>query len=436
MAVDASHVHAVLRSTVGLLVRAAVPPTATTDSAATTTTSAAADTATTPPAQGNGGNSQSPLLFFVALGFGVVFTNLWIIVGVKYCFRYNARNRALARGENIDPISMEPVHPRPHRRRREKKLMTVDEVNERFPKMKYSDWAAGRAHEGLPTAGGVSAPAGSRPATLRDAEGVVPTSPTSTKHFDTAQEVGEVPSTPTVTTTPTITTTPAPAPRLSTDTTENPTTTGTTKDTTDPTTTTNLTTPAHLTPLTSTATNTTHYDPKHPSDDSDDEDLHVLPPALLDHPGDNCAICIDVLEPTDDVRGLTCGHAFHASCLDPWLTSRRACCPLCKADYYIPKPRTEGEEAETRERERRRRGGVNMPQQPGSALVDGRVRGRFFLPARSGDSGGRGWPGSRPGGEGEAMGGRTGGMGRFFPWHRSAGASGTTPAQLEAQIRR
>ncbi|KFZ12157.1 hypothetical protein V501_04355 [Pseudogymnoascus sp. VKM F-4519 (FW-2642)] len=440
MAVDASHLHAVVQETVGLLVRAAVPPTAAEDSAATSTTSAAADTATTPPPQDKGGNSQSPLLFFVALGFGVVFTNLWIIVGVKYCFRYNARNRALARGENIDPISMEPVHPRPHRRRREKKLMTVDEVNERFPQMKYSDWAAARAHEGLPTAGGVSAPAGSRPATLRDAEGVLPTSPTSTKHFDTAPEVGEVPSTPTATTTPTIKTTPAPAPRLSTDTAEKPT------DTTTDTTTHLAADPAHLATLTSTATNATHYDPKHPSDDSDDEDLHVLPPALLDHPGDSCAICIDVLEPTDDVRGLTCGHAFHATCLDPWLTSRRACCPLCKADYYIPKPRTEGEEAETRERERRRREraegrGVNLPQQPGSAWVDGRVRGRFFLPARFGDSGGRGWPGSRPGGEGESalagMGGRSGGgMGRFFPWHRSAGASGTTPAQLEAQIRR
>ncbi|OBT49658.1 hypothetical protein VE04_09856, partial [Pseudogymnoascus sp. 24MN13] len=363
MAVDAYHLHAVLRETVG---RLAAPL------AATPTTSAAADTATTPPAQDKGGNSQSPLLFFVALGFGVVFTNLWIIVGVKYCFRYNARNRALARGENIDPISMAPGHPRPHRRRREEHRMTVDEVNERFPQMKYSDWAAARAHEGLPTAGGVSAPAGSRPATLRDAEGVLPTSPTSTKHFDTAPEVGEVPSTPTVTTTPTITTTPAPAPRLSTDTAEKPT------DATTDTNTHLAADPAHLAALTSTATNATHYDPKHPSDDSDDEDRHVIPPALLDHPGDSCEIRVDVLEPTDDVRGLTA-----ATPSTP------------RADYYIPKPRTEGDDAETRERERGRREraegrGVNLPQQPGSAWVDGRVRGRFFLPARFGDSGGRG----------------------------------------------
>jgi hypothetical protein len=48
---------------------------------------------------------------------------------------------------------------------------------------------------------------------------------------------------------------------------------------------------------------------------------------------------LDIIEDDDDIRGLACGHAFHASCVDPWLTSRRACCPLCKADYYVPKPR-------------------------------------------------------------------------------------------------
>jgi hypothetical protein len=41
-----------------------------------TTTSSAAAPATSTPTQSNGPTS-SPLLFFVALGFGVVFTNLW-----------------------------------------------------------------------------------------------------------------------------------------------------------------------------------------------------------------------------------------------------------------------------------------------------------------------------------------------------------------------
>jgi predicted component of type VI protein secretion system len=62
-------------------------------------------------------------------------------------------------------------------------------------------------------------------------------------------------------------------------------------------------------------------------------------PAEYYNTGDTCAICIDTLEDDDEVRGLTCGHAFHAACIDPWLTTRRASCPLCKADYHVPKPR-------------------------------------------------------------------------------------------------
>jgi hypothetical protein len=87
------------------------------------------------------------------------------------------------------------------------------------------------------------------------------------------------------------------------------------------------------------------------TDDDDDDDEHInaaLPPELLTTPGDTCAICIDTLEDDDDVRGLTCGHAFHAGCVDPWLTSRRACCPLCKADYYTPKPRPQDQEGDGR----------------------------------------------------------------------------------------
>ncbi|KAI5964486.1 hypothetical protein KGF57_000978 [Candida theae] len=49
----------------------------------------------------------------------------------------------------------------------------------------------------------------------------------------------------------------------------------------------------------------------------------------------SCAICIEELEDDDLVRGLICGHVFHAACLDPWLTTRRACCPLCKRDYLF-----------------------------------------------------------------------------------------------------
>ncbi|OJK03944.1 hypothetical protein ASPACDRAFT_49956 [Aspergillus aculeatus ATCC 16872] len=46
-----------------------------------------------------------------------------------------------------------------------------------------------------------------------------------------------------------------------------------------------------------------------------------------------CVICMDEFHGPDFIRPLTCGHIFHVSCLDPWLTRRHACCPLCKTDY-------------------------------------------------------------------------------------------------------
>ncbi|SPQ18351.1 94aa4d88-28d8-442d-8a1a-ff426d4237c5 [Thermothielavioides terrestris] len=292
----------------------------------------------------NGGGNSSSLLFFVALGFGVVFTNLWIIVGVKYCFRYNARNRQM-RNDDGEPITLENM-PRPHRRRREKKLMPIDEVNEKFPMLKYKTWVTSRAQEGLPTRGGVSAPP-SRPSSIRHADGVVPELP-SKEHSTTDDQP---------TTSATVTGSGAQfaadaAP-------ENPEKSA-------------VKIPQHA-PKESTSSTVgglarpsmdSNHEPettvvqKHMSQlshDDEDDDEHIdaaLPPECVGTSGDTCAICIDTLEDDDDVRGLTCGHAFHAACIDPWLTTRRACCPLCKADYYTPKPRpqervTEGADGTT-----------------------------------------------------------------------------------------
>ncbi|KAG5439340.1 hypothetical protein PCK2_000838, partial [Pneumocystis canis] len=52
---------------------------------------------------------------------------------------------------------------------------------------------------------------------------------------------------------------------------------------------------------------------------------------------DTCAICLEIFEGEDEVRVLTCGHIYHSSCIVPWFTTRRAMCPLCKYDFYIPK---------------------------------------------------------------------------------------------------
>merc|ERR1711964_549199 len=140
-----------------------------------------------------------------------------------------------------------------------------------------------------------------------------------------------------------------------------------------------------------TTTETINKHPTTTSEEDDDEDDHIhtaVPPELLTNPGDSCAICIDTLEDDDDIRGLTCGHAFHAGCLDPWLTSRRACCPLCKADYYTPKPRPEGETVEPDRTGRRRT--TNLQQPPAAWLA---VRGnRFMMPARFGMGAGNAAP--------------------------------------------
>jgi hypothetical protein len=271
--------------------------------------------------------------------------------------------------EDGEPINLENM-PRPHRRRREKKLMTMDEVNEKFPMLKYKTWVATRAQEGLPTRGGIDAP--SRANSIRQAEGIIADLP--------------------------------PKERESTD--DRPKTSATSQSKPDgtlgheakPSTASDFDAPVQdddaVRPHTARGTeelprvvSTMTFDDE---EEEDDRINAALPPDALGAAGDTCAICIDTLEDDDDVRGLTCGHAFHAVCLDPWLTSRRACCPLCKADYYTPKPRpqpadgTEGNAigaSITDPRNDR----MNLPARPGNSwmgVLTGGSRGRLPLAAR------------------------------------------------------
>lgn len=259
-------------------------------------------------------------------------TSVRIIVGVKYCFRYNQRARQLA-ALGDDGTDAFDLHAMPRqRRRREKKLMTMEDVNARFPLTKYKLWRASRQTQGLPTSGGVTAPP-SRAGSIKEVIGLGRTStdhPSTTYHYGAVllesqatssgqhpissdrgdfagqDSLEEGPSSPTMH---------EKSPYL----------------------------------LASSSTTATAEEADHNATvedqavDEDDPIRTAVPAEMLADPGDACAICLEELEDDDEVRGLTCGHAFHASCLDPWLTSRRACCPLCKADYYVPRPRPEGD---------------------------------------------------------------------------------------------
>lgn len=221
-------------------------------------------------------------------------------------------------GEDPDAVDLGQM-PRTHRRRREKKLMTMEEVNEKFPLIKYKTWRSTQAEKGLPTAGGINTDPTSRPASVRN----VPLEPTDAgKHEELA-------ATRTVST--------------SADVTESTDAHGIPEEvkTTDA-------QPSSPRPKTA-ASSAPETPVQKVTTNEEDEDDHIqtaVPAEQLPDPGDTCAICIDTLEDDDDVRGLSCGHAFHASCVDPWLTSRRACCPLCKADYYVPKPRPEAQDGQ------------------------------------------------------------------------------------------
>mmetsp|Transcript_18195 Transcript_18195/g.50964 ORF Transcript_18195/g.50964 Transcript_18195/m.50964 type:complete len:235 (+) Transcript_18195:1301-2005(+) len=61
------------------------------------------------------------------------------------------------------------------------------------------------------------------------------------------------------------------------------------------------------------------------------------PGSLLSLSAMHCSVCLGEYEEGDVLRALLpCEHAFHAECIDPWLSSRDTC-PLCRS-LLVPPP--------------------------------------------------------------------------------------------------
>ncbi|KAI5300980.1 hypothetical protein KEM55_003432 [Ascosphaera atra] len=301
-----------------------------------------------------------------------------VILGFKYCLRTRRLRQQQQQQQqpNNDVMAIDLITtPRPqrHRRRREKKLMTIDEVNDKFPLIKYRKWRSNRARKGLSASGGISAAPSRAPSikgptveTIEDVD--CPDSFYSTYSRPSDENEQRLPEMQQVGSTESdrelgVQTSSDAQPRVSFSV-DQPRTDGLEKGTAELNSKSSFTHSIKSIVVSSSEVET--HDTKHSSSDEDEEEdddkpiRHAVHADMHDTPGDTCAVCLDAIDDDDDVRGLTCDHTFHASCIDPWLTTRRACCPLCKADYYIPKPKPEGnEEPEEAARPPRGRNGAS-----------------------------------------------------------------------------
>ncbi|KAL8161351.1 hypothetical protein V2J09_012840 [Rumex salicifolius] len=58
--------------------------------------------------------------------------------------------------------------------------------------------------------------------------------------------------------------------------------------------------------------------------------------------GEECRVCLCEVEEGEEISDLRCKHLFHKDCLDAWVGSGHATCPLCRGRVFSPAAAAEG----------------------------------------------------------------------------------------------
>ncbi|EMR11384.1 hypothetical protein PNEG_00409 [Pneumocystis murina B123] len=257
------------------------------------------------------------LLFFVALGFGILFCNLWVIIGIKYCYRYSNTNH---------PETMEIERIIPQNQNCQKKLMTQGEADQQFPSILYKVWLSQHKRQKQQFYKTLSNDKQNNQANDSDLESNVNIESNKyneenafhqekTHNFNTSQHNYPM---------------------------EEALNSQNLYSCTD--------IPSNVFNRSYSNLNNQHNDisisiPNEQQSKHEDEYVKESEQKKASSSGspedasfsDTCAICLDIFQDDDEIRVLTCDHIYHSSCIVPWFTTRRAMCPLCKHDFYIPK---------------------------------------------------------------------------------------------------
>ncbi|CAN6634270.1 hypothetical protein TRVA0_014S02058 [Trichomonascus vanleenenianus] len=236
------------------------------------------------------GNNQTPYFFFIALGMAIVFTNLWVILGIRYC-RRNRTTRSI--DEEEVQYSLTPFGPPLTLRPRERRVLSREDLERRFPaKTLLSVHEVAIEEEEEEHAAvkervvqlNVSEPNLNYHEESKVKERVIVNVSEPNLHLHEYYN----------------------APQRGAKTMPNSTVNLNNSDTVS------LPIPT-INNNDNNATNT------------DNEDNTIA-----------CSICLDAIEPANLIRQLDCHHVFHDDCIARWLTTRKAVCPLCQTDFYEP----------------------------------------------------------------------------------------------------